>query len=367
MALKSKTKLAAILGARPNFIKAAPLLHKAQSTYPEFEFHLIHTGQHYDANMSQVFFDELGIPTPQTQLHIGDHTLSEKMARMINGIRQALVQIRPKAVLVFGDVNSSLAGAIATLQTGLTLVHIEAGLRSHDRRMPEETNRFLIDHMSALLFVTEPDGYANLVKEGVPDSKIRYVGNLMIEALETYQPKIEMSPILRQLKLKPHEYVVATIHRDENIATTKSLVAIVDLLEFIAKDNKVILPLHPHTRNLLRAAQMDKRLRSVKLIEPLGYFDFIKLVSESNGVITDSGGIQEETSHLGIPCATLRDNTERPITLTQGTNRLFSLSDQPDLIFDHLQQKDLIPKTIPFWDDQVSHRILTELKIRYCK
>lgn len=364
MALKKKNKFVAILGARPNFIKAAPLLLRAKS-FPEFEFHLIHTGQHYDANMSQIFFDQLGLPTPQTHLEIGEYKQSEKLGRMINGINSTLNQISPQAVLVFGDVNSSLAGALAAIGARMPLVHIEAGLRSHDQRMPEETNRFIIDHLSSILFVTEPDGYANLIKECIPEHRICYVGNLMIEALEIYRPQIKDSTILKTIKLKPREFTVVTVHRDENISNRTNLEAIVGLIEALAKTRTIVFPIHPHTRDVIQTAGLTKKLGSVKLIEPLGYFDFGKLVAESAGVLTDSGGIQEETSHLGIPCATLRDNTERPVTLTQGTNQLFSLTATPEEINQHLSRRDFVPRTIPLWDDHVSSRILNRLSAEF--
>lgn len=357
---KKKTKLAVILGARPNFIKAAPLLHKAKD-FPQFEFHLIHTGQHYDQNMSEIFFKDLEIPLPEVLLEISGLKDSDRLGRMIAGVSTALEKISPAGVIVFGDVNSTLAGALAAKKNNLPLVHIEAGLRSFDKRMPEETNRFIVDQLADLLFVTEPSGYSNLIREGYSAKQIKYVGNLMIESLELFKQQITSSEILKRFKLQSKNFVVVTIHRDENISSLINLKKITSLLEKLSQKNHLLFPIHPHTKNILKEKGLDKDLSGLTMCEPLGYFDFLKLILESGGVLTDSGGIQEEASHLGVPCATLRDNTERPITLELGSNKLFNLDTNHKEIDDHLSRKDFAVAPIPLWDNEVSTRILTAL------
>ncbi len=356
---KGKTKhIVVIIGARPNFIKAAPLCVEAKN-HPEFKITLVHTGQHFDKNMSDVFFEEMRIPRPDVTLNIVADRHSEKIGKMFSSLQSTLLELSPDGVIVFGDVNSTLAGALAASRGHIPLIHIEAGLRSHDRRMPEEINRVVVDHLSDLLFTTEPSANENLKKEGIASNKIYYVGNLMIESLEYYKNDIESSSVLNKVGYK--DYFVATIHRQENIDDKISLERILSLLGQISKEKPVIFPLHPGTKNKIEGHGLGKFLANLAVIEPLGYFDFIKLIKESSGVITDSGGIQEETTHLGVPCATLRDNTERPITVESGSNKLFDIrSVSLEEISSHLG-KAYPEKHIPLWDNNVSRRIFEVL------
>jgi UDP-N-acetylglucosamine 2-epimerase (non-hydrolysing) len=352
---KGKAKhIVVIIGARPNFIKAAPLCVEARN-HPEFKITLVHTGQHFDKNMSDVFFEEMRIPRPDVTLNIVADRHSEKIGKMFSSLQATLLELSPDGVIVFGDVNSTLAGALAASKGRIPLIHIEAGLRSHDRRMPEEINRVIVDHLSDLLFTTESSANENLKKEGINSSKIHYVGNLMIESLEYYKNDIEASNVLSDVGLK--DYVVATIHRQENIDDKISLERILFLLNQVSKKKSVIFPLHPGTKNKIEGHGLGKFIDNLTVIEPLGYFDFIKLVKESSGVVTDSGGIQEETTHLGVSCATLRDNTERPITIELGSNKLFDVRlVSAEEILLHLG-KTHHEKPVPLWDNKVSKRI----------
>jgi UDP-N-acetylglucosamine 2-epimerase (non-hydrolysing) len=356
-----KKHLAIVLGARPNFIKAAPFLIRAKK-YPDFKFTLIHTGQHFDKNMSEIFFEQMRIPRPDIHFDIKSGLFTEKIGIMTNKLNAIFLKNNFDGVIVFGDVISTLAGAVSAVKNGRPLIHIEAGLRSHDRRMPEEITRTMVDHVSDLLFVTEPSARANLLKEGVEKEKIKYVGNLMIESIELFKDKINASLILDKISLKKRKYVVATIHRQENTDSTADLKKIFMLLNGVNKSLLVVMPLHPGTRNKVQEFKLGKLLKNFKIIEPLGYFDFMKLVTESGGVITDSGGIQEETSHLGIPCCTLRESTERPITIELGSNKLFSLEsvDIKELLA-HLNRKNFNKNHIPLWDKEVSKRIFDQL------
>ncbi len=352
--------IAVILGARPNFIKAAPFFREAKNN-PKFKFTIIHTGQHFDDNMSKIFFDKMNIPQPDIHLNIAGVYHTEKIGKMFASLKEVLGERKFDAVIVFGDVNSTLAGAIASINNQYKLIHIESGLRSHDRRMPEEINRVIVDHLSDLLFITELSAKYNLINEGIKKDKIKFVGNIMIENIEIYKKNIEQSDILNNLNLKRKEYIVATIHRQENTDDKNNLEIILKILIHISKEYQVIFPLHPGTRQKITDNNFEKFLKKLKVIEPIGYFDFMKLVSEAKGVITDSGGIQEETSFLGIPCCTLRDNTERPITIEKGTNKLFVL-DETNINGILMHLNNIYSKIeIPLWDKNVSKRIFNKL------
>ena len=347
-----------IVGARPNFIKAAPFFRRS-SEYPHLKFTLVHTGQHFDENMSQVFFEQMGIPRPDIQLDIRGEFHTEKIGKMFSSLKKVIENNASDGIIVFGDINSTLAGAVASASQGKSLIHIEAGLRSHDRRMPEEINRAITDHLSDLLLATEQTAVDNLIQEGVPRHKISLVGNIMIESIELFKDHFGSSQILKQLGLNESEYVVATIHRAENTDEKHVLENILNILNSVSVEKKVVLPLHPGTRKKIHEFSLSHLLKDLTIIEPLGYIDFMKLVIDSSGVITDSGGIQEETSHLGVPCCTLRDNTERPITIELGSNKLFPIgSMDSDEILRHLNRKDFRKGHIPLWDSEVSRRIL---------
>lgn len=358
-----KRHYAVIVGARPNFIKAAAFFRGARKN-PHIKITLIHTGQHFDENMSKIFFRDMEIPKPDINLDIKATHHTEKIGKMFDSLKNVLSKIKIDGIIVFGDINSTLAGAIAASKNNQKIIHIEAGLRSHDRRMPEEINRVIVDHLSDVLFTSEPVAIENLIKEGIHKKKIIHVGNIMIESLIAYSKNIDESDVVKRLNLKPNKYIVSTIHRQENTDDKKILKKILSLLNKISETTKIVIPLHPGTRNKIKEMGLSKFLKKLKIIEPLGYFDFLNLVKQSSGVITDSGGIQEETTHLGINCATLRDNTERPITISHGTNKLFPIQDISDNtdreITFHLKKK-LNKKKIDLWDDKVSERIFKYL------
>ena len=359
---KKKPNLAVIVGTRPNFIKMAPFIREAKH-HPLFEYTIIHTGQHFDKNMSEVFFRELEIPIPDITISPGGKQHTEKIALMFDKMKEIFKHYKFDGTVLFGDVNSTLAGALAAAKYNSNIVHIEAGLRSHDRRMPEEINRAIVDHLAHIHFVTEQSGADNLKREGVKDKKIHIVGNIMIESLEIYKDKINSSNIIEKLNLSSRRYILATIHRQENTDTPQIISRILDVLNDLSKDFTVVFPLHPGTKNRIYEYGLDDKLIGLKVIEPVGYFDFIKLIKSSLGVITDSGGIQEETSHFGIPCCTLRDNTERPITLELGSNKLFPVAEADSAeILKHLKRQNFIPGIIPLWDNKVSKRIFSVLE-----
>lgn len=364
MESRGKRRYAIVIGARPNFIKVAPFLKRAKN-YPNLEFVLIHTGQHFDKNMSKIFFDDMQIPKPDIMLDIRGELHTEKIGKMFNALNRLFSDREFDGVIVFGDINSTLAAGIAAAKQTHKLIHIESGLRSHDRRMPEEINRAIVDHLSDLLFTTEPSGRENLMREGISGDKIRYVGNIMIESIEIHLDKIKSSDILDKLGLKPSEYIVATLHRWENTDVPHILEKLLVLLKELNRSIRVVFPMHPGTRKLVESFGLADYLKDIYIIEPLGYFEFMKLVLESGGVVTDSGGIQEETTHLGIPCATLRDNTERPITVEFGSNKLFPINmidnQTPNEVTAHFSRDDFKSGHIPLWDSEVSKRILDEL------
>jgi UDP-N-acetylglucosamine 2-epimerase (non-hydrolysing) len=356
--MKNKRSYAVIVGARPNFIKVAPFLKRAED-YPHLDFTLVHTGQHFDENMSKVFFEQMGIRHPDIQLDIKGEYHTEKIGKMFSALKKVVADPKYDGVVVFGDINSTLAGAIAAAATGKQIIHIEAGLRSHDRRMPEEINRAVTDHLSHVLFATEQTGLDNLLLEGIEAERVHLVGNIMIESIEIFKDKFNESNVLKTLSLQRGGYVVATLHRVENTDEKNILKRLLQTLEEVAKHYTVVFPLHPGTKQKIELYGLGSHLDNIVLTEPLGYLDFMKLVIDSKGVISDSGGIQEETSHLGIPCCTLRDNTERPITITHGTNKLVPINDiDPSIIIAHLAREDFKPEAIPLWDKNVSTRIL---------
>lgn len=355
-------RFAVILGARPNFVKAAPFFLRAKE-YPELKFDLIHTGQHYDENMSKIFFDDMQIPKPDIHLDTRKDSSSTTLGLMFSEVLKTVGEGSYDGVIVFGDIDSALLGGIAAAKYDIKLVHVEAGLRSHDRRMPEEKNRILIDHLADILFTTEPVGEENLILEDIERDKIHYVGNIMIESIERFKHLTEKSTVLSDLNLQEQDYFAVTIHRPENTDNSETFNKILAMLNELAKEHTLVFPVHPGTKSKMAKLGYENLLETMKLIEPLGYLDFMKLTMSSKGVITDSGGIQEEASHLGIPCATIRDNTERPITLTHGTNKLFPLADlNAGAVLEHLTSTDCKPGQIPLWDKEVSKRILDVLQ-----
>ncbi len=357
--VKKPSEIAVIVGARPNFMKAAPLI-KRFAQFPQFKITVIHTGQHHDPLLSDIFFQELDLPSPDIRLRVGGELHSEKLGRIFSSLTNLFKEKIFDGVVVFGDVNSTLAGAIAASKL-FPIFHVEAGLRSHDRRMPEEINRVVVDHLSDLLFTTEPSARKNLILEGVEPEKIKEVGNLMIECLEMYKKNIDESTRYSDLGLSSNKYVVATIHRQENTDSPEALSSALGILNAVNKVTPVVIPMHPGTKKRIEAFHLLNEIKNLKVIEPLGYFEFLNLVKNSAGVVTDSGGLQEETTHLGVPCCTLRDNTERPITIDMGTNELFAMqSGSVPAMLAHLAETQQY-RPIPLWDAEVSQRIVTEL------
>lgn len=359
-------KIVCVCGARPNFMKIAPLMH-AFGRHGDFQTLLVHTGQHYDHKMSQLFFEELGIPRPDINLEVGSGSHAVQTAETMKRFEPVVLEFRPDYVLVVGDVNSTIACGLVAVKLGIQLIHVEAGLRSFDRTMPEEINRILTDSISDLLFVTEPSAVENLRREGVDQKRIHFVGNVMIDTLLANRDKAEQSPIRRQLGIEARPYGVVTLHRPSNVDDPAALEAILEAFVEIQKDIALVFPLHPRTRKNLEGTPAGRRMESLKnliVVEPLGYLDFLCLMSHATVVITDSGGIQEETTILGVPCMTLRENTERPVTITDGTNRLVPLTTKDILQHFRAIQRDrqsISGKQPKLWDGNAAERIVSVL------
>jgi UDP-N-acetylglucosamine 2-epimerase (non-hydrolysing) len=317
-------KLMCVCGARPNFMKIAPLMDAFAKT-GRIQTILVHTGQHYDEKMSKLFFRDLGIPEPDINLEVGSGTHAAQTAEIIRRFEPVVLQHQPDWVVVVGDVNSTIACALVACKLGVKVAHVEAGLRSFDRTMPEEINRLLTDSISDLLLVSEPSGVENLKREGVSDGKVHFVGNVMIDTLMRHRARADQSKILETMKLQRGRYAAVTLHRPSNVDDAGTMGSILEAFETIAKELAIVFPMHPRTRKNIAAMGLEKRLTSIAGLttpEPLGYLDFLKLMADSAIVMTDSGGVQEETTILSVPCLTLRLNTERPVTISEGTNRL---------------------------------------------
>ncbi|MEJ5250297.1 MAG: UDP-N-acetylglucosamine 2-epimerase (non-hydrolyzing) [Armatimonadota bacterium] len=354
-----------VAGARPNFMKVAPIWYAIQKR-GGISVILVHTGQHYDPNMSDVFFAELGLPQPDEFLGVGSGTHAEQTARVMLAFEPVLEKYKPDVVVVVGDVNSTLACALVAVKRGVKVAHVEAGLRSGDRTMPEEINRIATDAISDYLFTPSRDADANLLGEGIPAERIFFVGNVMVDTLLAHREKaIQHSSILQQLDLGERQYAVITLHRPSNVDSEEALHRMVEVILAVQKRLPVVLPLHPRTRSRLGDRVKVLAEEGVILLEPLGYLDFLRLMCSARVVLTDSGGIQEETTMLGVPCLTMRENTERPVTLTQGTNHLVGAS--PEHIITSLE-KDVLSKeehrqyTLPEgWDGHAAERIVDTL------
>ena len=347
-----------VAGARPNFMKIAPLTWGLK-TRPGAEFTLVHTGQHYDRKMSELFFEQLGIPAPDVNLGVGSGSHAVQTAEVMRRFEPVLVERRPDAVVVVGDVNSTVACALTSIKLGIPVAHVEAGLRSFDRTMPEEINRLLTDAISEWLFVSEPSGVANLRREGVPDDRIHFVGNVMIDTLLAMRDLAERATVLEDFGLSRRGYAVVTLHRPANVDDPAVFGGLIGALAEISRQTPIIFPIHPRTRGAWETAPAVKSA-DIRLVDPLGYLDFLKLVSHSQLVLTDSGGLQEETTILGVPCLTLRENTERPVTIEEGTNALVGLD--PARIVQAASgalRSGVRPKPPPkFWDGQAARRIV---------
>ncbi len=317
-AIVSAMTILHVTGARPNFPKAAPVI--AGLAELGISQRLVHTGQHYDDRLSEVFFRELDLPRPDVNLGVGSGSHAQQTAALLTGLEAEVLSTRPELVIVYGDVNSTMAATIVSAKLGIPVAHVEAGLRSFDMSMPEEINRKVTDALSDLLFVTSPDAIAHLADEGIPADRIYFVGNPMIDTLLSQRDQLDSEAARSRLSL-PEDYLVATLHRPGNVDDPEAAAELVAVVHGAAALADVVLPLHPRGRATLEALGIGDHPR-VHVVEPLGYLDFMSLVSGALAVITDSGGVQEETTVLGVPCLTLRPNTERPVTITHGTNRL---------------------------------------------
>ena len=358
-------KIVNIVGARPNLMKIAPLM-EAYAGHGEIEPLLVHTGQHYDANMSDLFFRQLGIPEPEVNLGVGSASHAVQTAEIMRAFEPVVLEHEPDAVLVVGDVNSTIACGLVAVKLGVKLIHVEAGLRSFDRTMPEEVNRLLTDAISDLLFCSEPSGVENLRREGIAEEKVHLVGNVMIDTLLRHRERAERSTILDDLGLEARGYAVLTLHRPSNVDDPAILGKLLDALEVVQRDAPLVFPAHPRTReNLQRFGLADRvaSLPGLRLLEPVGYLDFLKLLASARLALTDSGGIQEESTILQVPCLTLRENTERPVTVEMGSNRVVG-HDPERIVAAYRQIVDEgvgAPKTPPLWDGRAAERIVEVL------
>lgn len=354
-------KILAVVGARPNFMKIAPLMWEF-GRRPWIKATLVHTGQHYDTKMSQLFFDELKIPSPDVNLEVGSASHAVQTAEVMKRFEPIVIEKKPDAVVVVGDINSTLACALTAVKLGVPVAHVEAGLRSFDRSMPEEINRIMTDAISQWLFVSEQSGVENLRREGISDENIIFAGNVMIDTLLASRARIEQSTILKQLELQKNSYAVLTLHRPSNVDDPQVLSSLMHVVARLQTELPLVFPIHPRTRKSIEQLPLAP-MPHLRLIEPLGYLDFMKLVGHSRLVLTDSGGIQEETTVLGVPCLTLRPNTERPATVEEGTNVLVG-SDPKSIFAAWRSAIDSPPATtrIPqFWDGAAAARIVNAL------
>jgi UDP-N-acetylglucosamine 2-epimerase (non-hydrolysing) len=314
-------RIVSVVGARPNFVKLAPVA-RALGARPDVEHLVVHTGQHYDALMSDSFFTDLDIPAPQVNLDVGSGSHAQQTAAIIARFEPVVLDLRPDWVLVYGDVNSTVAAALVAVKLGIRVAHVEAGLRSYDRTMPEEHNRLVTDHLADLLLSPSRDAVAILRGEGVPAERIAFVGNVMIDTLVHVRTRARAQGTASRMRLPEGGFVLVTLHRPSNVDDPAVFGGLCEALGEIARERPVVFPIHPRSRARLAASGLASRLGAVRLVDPVPYLAMLDLTESAGLVITDSGGVQEETSFLGVPCLTVRPNTERPITVEQGTNRL---------------------------------------------
>lgn len=360
-------KILNVVGARPNFMKILPIISELNRYRDVFDHKLVHTGQHYDSEMSSIFFKDLSLPKPDIHLGVGSGTHAVQTANIMIKFERVVLQEKPDLVIVVGDVNSTLACSIVCSKLGIQVSHVEAGLRSFDRSMPEEINRVVTDALSDFLFTTSQEADENLVREGISRDKIFFVGNVMIDTLLENRKKAESSCILEELNLKERDYAILTLHRPSNVDNRENLVKILKALNEIQRRIPIVYPIHPRTRKRLEEFSLEEDVKSIKnlrLIDPIGYLDFLRLMIDSSFVLTDSGGIQEETTFLNIPCLTLRENTERPITVEIGTNIIVGtcpkrIVEEAVNILNGNRKEGKIP---PLWDGKASKRIVDVLR-----
>jgi UDP-N-acetylglucosamine 2-epimerase (non-hydrolysing) len=351
-------KIVHVLGTRPNLVKMAPVIAAVRERFGAGSSVVVHTGQHYDRAMSEIFFEELGVPEPDHMLGVGSGSHGEQTARVLERLEPVLRDERPDLVLVPGDVNSTLAAALCASRRGIPVGHVESGLRSFDRTMPEEINRIVADHLSELLFLHSPEAEDNLRAEGIDERGFRFVGNTMIDTLVALEGRIRERGAARAAGLEPGSYLLVTLHRPA-LVDGPLLGEAIGALESVAAELPVLFPVHPRTRKMLG----ERGAEGITLIDPVGYLDFLSLEADAAGVLTDSGGIQEETTYLGIPCFTLRDNTERPVTLRAGTNTLLGLA--PERIAEIPELLAGVPAGRPQppekWDGHAAERVAEAL------
>jgi UDP-N-acetylglucosamine 2-epimerase (non-hydrolysing) len=365
-------KVVNIVGTRPNFIKISPIMDQFRY-YDNISPFLIHTGQHYDHHMSELFFEELDIPKPDINLHIDSSTTITQISTIMYEIEKVFFKIKPDLLLVVGDVNSTIACTLAAAHMNIPIAHIEAGLRSFDRTMPEEINRLVTDQLATWLFTTELSARQNLLSEGIDPEKIFFVGNVMVDSIFKFLSRSERSHILQQLRFIENEtlkpYALLTLHRPANVDEGPTLRAIFDAIQTLAEEIPIIFPVHPRTSRQLQKHGIQLESSRIHCLSPLGYLDFLHLMSHAQLVLTDSGGIQEETTMLGVPCLTLRENTERPITIQQGTNTLVG-RDKAAIV--RLGREVLANPSSPakrpdLWDGHAAERIVSILHDQLCK
>jgi len=356
-------KIHLVVGARPNFMKMAPLYDEFSKYKDEFNVKLIHTGQHYDERMSDFFFQDLGMPKPDVYLGVGSGSHGQQTARIMERYEETLLADKPDLVIVAGDVNSTAACAIDAVKLHIPVAHLEAGLRSFDRTMPEEINRLITDSIADMLLIPSLDAEQHLLKEGIEPHKIHFVGNIMIDSLNNYKDRAAKSQIKQEIGIGEEEYCLITLHRPANVDNFEGLNTILNAFAEISKNIKLVFPIHPRTRKQLAnlgLTDMVNDMENLILIEPAGYYDFMKLQMDAKFVLTDSGGIQEETTWFGIPCLTIRPNTERPITVTEGTNQLVELNTETIIkAVNKILAGDVKKGTIPkYWDGKTAKRIV---------
>jgi UDP-N-acetylglucosamine 2-epimerase (non-hydrolysing) len=355
-----------IAAARPNFMKIAPLYHALQAE-SWCEPSIVHTGQHYDPNMSDAFFRDLRLPAPHFHLEVGSGSHAEQTGGVMIAYEKVAMREKPDWIVVVGDVNSTAACAMVGAKLWIPVVHLEAGLRSRDRRMPEEINRLVTDAIADVLWTPSRDGDANLLAEGVPAERIECIGNIMIDSYEMLRAVIEGDGTRARLGVGGSDYGVVTLHRPSNVDDARALGELVDMLDQVSKRLPLVFAVHPRTRKKLREFDLESRLAAsgkVKLVDPLGYIEFMNLVTGARAVITDSGGVQEETTYLGIPCLTLRENTERPVTVTEGSNRLVKPQTLAAELDRALAVKGRLGRRPDLWDGKAASRAAASLKRR---
>ena len=345
-----------VVGTRPNFVKTAPVISALRRRLPDGRHVIVHTGQHYDRAMSEIFFEELGVPAPDHMLEVGSASHAVQTARTMERLEPVLEAEQPDLLVVPGDVNSTLAAVLTATKMGIRVAHIESGLRSFDRTMPEEVNRIVADEFSDLLFIHSDEGIANLRAEGIADERMHFVGNTMIDTLVALEDRIHGAEAARWLEVEPGGFILVTLHRPA-LVDGDLLPETVERLAALATEIPVVFPVHPRTRKMMEAVEVDQS--GLLLCDPIGYIDFLSLMADACGVLTDSGGIQEETTYLGVPCFTLRDNTERPVTIRAGTNTMLGLDPDaitgiPAALAERPRGKSKPP---PLWDGHAAERL----------